>query len=403
MLNSKRGSRSRLQIKCLNTMPFNDKLLLALLLTLSTLTATSYLAWYFNRTVPGLREGFFAFLISLANLLILFAQPPLPKIMMALINQSGLLVVGLLALNASYLHTGAQFRHVKLVLIAIGLALLAVSYFTVTEPSQPLRYLIGSTLSGAFFVTAGLRLMKDRFQTAPVQFLFGLALIAHGTFNCLRIVLFQPPLAESLETFSLSATDVILYEQLFISTLFALGIVMLANEAILKKLRIQADYDHLTNLFNRRVFLDLLRKSKSLSLRTKIPSSLMMIDIDYFKSINDRHGHLIGDQVLADFAHRLKKILREEDLVARMGGEEFAILLQNTNKAIALQFAERLRATFETSSAQTSIGEISFTVSIGVITLDETMTTDEALNLSDLAMYQAKRSGRNQVKYFSLA
>lgn len=384
-------------------MPFNDKLLLALLLTLSTLTATSFLAWNFNRAVPGLREWFFAFLISLANLLILFAQPPLPKIMIVLINQSALMGVGLLALNASYLHTGGQFRHLKLVLIVIGLALFAISYFTLIEPSQFLRYLIGSALSGALFVIAGLRLTKDRSQTASVQFLFGLLLIAHGTFNCLRIVLFQPLIAESLKTFSLSSTDVILYEQLFISTLFALGVVMLANETLSKQLRIQADYDHLTNLFNRRVFLDLLRKNKSLSLRTKIVSSLMMIDIDHFKSINDHHGHLIGDQVLADFAYRVKKNLREEDLVARMGGEEFAILLQNTTKETALQFAERLRASFEAIPAQTNIGEISFTISIGVITLDETMTSDEALNLSDLAMYQAKRSGRNQVKYFSLA
>lgn len=381
-------------------MSFNYNLLLALLLILSTLTAILYVAWHFNRTVPGLRDWFFAFLIGLASLLVFFTQPPLPKLLVVLINQSALMGVGLLALNACYLHTSSQFRHLKRVLIAIGLALMVIAYLTVIEPNQPLRYFIGSALSGALFITAGIRFTKDRFKTAPIQFLFGLSLMAHGIFNCLRITLFQPPIAEGLKAFSLSSTDVILYEQLFISTLFALGIVMLVNESISKQLRIQAEYDHLTNLFNRRVFLDLLRKNKSLSLRTKIASSLMMIDIDHFKSINDQYGHQIGDQVLADFAHRVKKNLREEDVVARMGGEEFAILLQNTGKEAALQFAERLRVSFELSPAKTSNGAVPYTISIGVITLDEAMTTDEALNLSDLAMYQAKRGGRNQVKYF---
>ena len=121
-----------------------------------------------------------------------------------------------------------------------------------------------------------------------------------------------------------------------------------------------------------------------------------------FKSINDQSGHQIGDQVLADFANRVKKNLRTEDVVARMGGEEFAILLQHTNQESALQFAERLRASFEVSPAKTSNGEIFYSISIGVITIDELMSTDEALNCSDLAMYQAKRNGRNRVHYFNL-
>lgn len=382
-------------------MSFNSSLLLALLLILSTLTTILYVAWYFNRNVPGLRGWFFAFLIGLVNLAIFFSQPPLPKIIMVLINQASLMGVGFLALNACYQHTGEQFRFSKIALIVIALALVPISYLTVVEPNQPLRYFIGSVISGILFIIAGIRFIRDRFKNSPIQFLFGLSLIFHGLFNCLRVGLFQPPIAQSLGSLTLTPTDFILYEQLFISTLFALGIVMIVNESISKQLRIQADYDYLTNLFNRRVFLDLLKKNKSLSLRTKIPSSLMMIDIDHFKSINDQYGHQIGDQVLADFANRVKNNLRQEDVVARMGGEEFAILLLNTNRESALQFAERLRASFEACPAKTSGGEIFYSISIGVITIDEIMSTDEALNLSDLAMYQAKRNGRNQVQYFT--
>lgn len=383
-------------------MSFNPSLLLALLLILSTLTVILCAAWHFNRSVPGLRDWFFAFLVGLINLVIFFSQPPVPKIVMVLLNQSALMGVGLLALHACYLHTGEQFRHSKTILVLMGTTLLVITYLTVIEPNQPLRYFIGSVFSGVLFALAGARFVRDQFKAAPIQYLFGLSLIFHGFFNCLRIGLFQAPLVQGLVPLSLTPTDLILYEQLFISTLFALGIVMIVNESITKQLRLQANYDPLTNLFNRRVFLDLLRKNKSLSLRTKIPSSLMMIDIDHFKSINDQYSHQIGDQVLADFANRVKKNLRTEDVVARMGGEEFAILLQHTNQESALQFAERLRTSFEERPAKTSNGEIFYSISIGVITIDELMSADEALNFSDLAMYQAKRNGRNQVQYFSL-
>lgn len=383
-------------------MSFNPSLLLALLLILSTLTVILYVAWHFNQGAPGLREWFFAFLIGLINLVIFFSQPQVPTIVMVLLNQSTLMGIALLALRACYLHTGEQFHHSKTILVLMAIALLLITYLTVVEPNQPLRYFIGSMFSGVLFISAGIRLIRNQLKTAPIQYLFGLSLLFHGLFNCLRIGLFQPPIAQGIKALSLTPTDLILYEQLFISTLFALGIVMIVNESISKQLRLQANYDPLTNLFNRRVFLDLLRKNKSLSLRTKIPSSLMMIDIDHFKSINDQYGHQIGDQVLADFANRVKKNLRTEDVVARMGGEEFAILLQHTNQESALQFSERLRASFEVSPAKTSNGEIFYSISIGVITIDELMSTDEALNFSDLAMYQAKRNGRNQVQYFNL-
>lgn len=381
-------------------MNYNSSLLLALLLSLLTLTLVLFASYYFNRRILGLREWFFAFLIGLIGATFNFIWPQTPNLIIVLINQLAPMGVGLLVVKACYLHAGDKFRHTKFTLIVIVTVLMATTYLTVIEQNQPLRYLITSLVSGTLFQIAGKRFIKDDFRTSPIQFLFGLSLLFHGVFIYLRPSLLQPSVTEWLRSTAHTPIDVIIYEQLIVSILFALGIVMVVNESISKQLRIYAQYDSLTNLFNRRVFIDLLRKNKSLSIRTKIPSSLLMIDIDHFKSINDRHGHHIGDQVLADFANRAKRNLREEDVIARMGGEEFAILLPNTNKDSALQFAERLRATFELSPAKTSNDEIFYTISIGVITPDETMTTDEALKISDLAMYQAKRSGRNQVKYF---
>lgn len=382
-------------------MSYNTSLLLALLLSLSTLTTILFVALYFNSKIPGLRDWSLAFLVGTISLAFFFFQPPIPKLALVLINHAALMGVGLLALKACYLHTGERLRHATLILMIILGALTAIAYLTTVTPNQPLRYFLGSLISGLLFIAAGRRFTKYGFKSLPVQYLFGLSLIFHGLFNCLRTGLFQPLVAENLESMALTPTDVILYEQLIMSTLFALGIIMVINEAISKELRIQADYDPLTNLFNRRVFLDLLRKNKSLSIRTKIPASLLMIDIDHFKSINDKHGHQVGDQVLTDFAKRVKRNLREEDVVARIGGEEFAILLPNTDKESSLQFAERLRTSFEKNPANTSNGEIFYSISIGVITFDELMSTEEALRFSDLAMYQAKKNGRNLVAYFN--
>lgn len=383
-------------------MLYNNSLLLALLLSLCTLTTILFVLYKFNRNVPGLRDWVFAFLLGLCNLSIFYIQPPFPKVVLVLINQSAVMCVGFLTIRACYLHVGEVFRHSKAVLTVIAIVLLMATYLTVIEPNQPLRFFIASLVSGVLFFIAGRKLTRAGLEASPIQFLFGFSLLLHGLFNTLRSGLFQQPVAESLRSINLTPTDVILYEQLVISILFALGIVMILNESIARQLRVYAEFDSLTNLFNRRVFLELLRKNKSLSLRTKVPSSLLMIDIDHFKSINDQYGHQIGDQVLANFASLAKNNLREEDIVSRIGGEEFAILLPNTSEHPALQFAERLRSLVEASACNIDHIKIKYTISIGVITFDEEMTVDEALNLSDLAMYQAKNNGRNQVKYFSI-
>lgn len=382
-------------------MSYSHSLLLALLLSTCTLTTILFVLYSFNKNVPGLKDWVFAFLMGSINILIFYIQPPISELLRVFINHAILMCVGFLTLRACYLHVGAIFHHTKFVLVAIILVLITNAYLTIIEPNQPLRFFLTSLVSGVLFFIGGMKLIKDGFINSPIQFLFGVSLLIHSVFNSLRAALFLSPASESLRLVNLTPTDVIFYEQLVISILFALGIVMILNESTAKQLRHYAEFDNLTDLFNRRVFLDLLKKNKSLSLRTKTPSSLLMIDIDYFKSINDKYGHQIGDRVLMDFANRAKKNLREEDIISRMGGEEFAILLPNTNKQSALQSAERMRKLFETNCLKIGLNEITYTISIGVITFDDEMTIDNALNYSDIAMYQAKRNGRNQVLYYN--
>ena len=130
-----------------------------------------------------------------------------------------------------------------------------------------------------------------------------------------------------------------------------------------------------------------------------MPLSLLMIDADRFKSINDRFGHHIGDEVLKVLAMIGRRQLREIDLLARLGGEEFAILLPQTDFADAWVVAERLRQTIAEHTVDTEQGLLNFTISLGLSSLDPvTADLDDLLRQADIALYQAKQNGRNRVE-----
>ncbi|WP_407276256.1 diguanylate cyclase [Halothiobacillus sp. DCM-1] len=171
------------------------------------------------------------------------------------------------------------------------------------------------------------------------------------------------------------------------------------HEAMLAQL---ATTDELTGLPNRRAFIDRLDEEFSRAGRYHLPASVMMLDLDHFKRVNDTHGHAAGDAVLRAFAQLLRQMLRKPDVCGRLGGEEFAVLLPNTPCRGAFEIADRLRLAVEGLRVpiDTSDGtvEIGCTVSIGVCDLLQgAQNASEALNLADRALYRAKTGGRNQV------
>lgn len=164
------------------------------------------------------------------------------------------------------------------------------------------------------------------------------------------------------------------------------------------ELEAQARTDPLTGIANRRAFVDWTHGELSRHDRSGKALTILMLDIDHFKAVNDRYGHSSGDLLLVEFAQRISAGLRAYDQFARMGGEEFVVALPDCELAEALTIAERLR---ESVAAQpfTAIDEkVSMTVSIGVTSLhDGESTIDGALKRSDTALYRAKDSGRNRV------
>jgi diguanylate cyclase (GGDEF)-like protein len=170
-------------------------------------------------------------------------------------------------------------------------------------------------------------------------------------------------------------------------------------ESLQHELERLAQTDSLTGLANRRHFMLLAEKELSRTLRYGGALTVLMVDIDFFKKTNDTYGHSTGDIVLQALAERFRAELRDQDIVGRLGGEEFAIILPQTDAASALEVAERLRLAVETNGVVLPQGlPIRFTVSIGAAVLSDSNTNIEILlSQADKALYQAKRTGRNRV------
>lgn len=164
----------------------------------------------------------------------------------------------------------------------------------------------------------------------------------------------------------------------------------------------KAHFDYLTGLSSRSHFMEQAHKELSRSVRSDMPLSILLLDIDFFKKINDTYGHQIGDIAIIELTKISQNTIREIDVAGRIGGEEFAILLPATDSGEAFAVAERLRKSVANMQLTITIGlSIDFTISIGVATLNnKKINIDSLLNQADVALYEAKNTGRNKVCIF---
>ena len=160
-----------------------------------------------------------------------------------------------------------------------------------------------------------------------------------------------------------------------------------------------ANTDELTGLYNRRGFEELLQWEYRKVERYNRKACILLFDLDHFKKINDTYGHKAGDDVLVAVAQKCKSELRKSDILGRYGGEEFIVLLPDTDRVSALRVAEKLRRTIEYTSISTSEGTINLTISIGVASFGDkhVLSIDRVIKYADDSLYIAKRSGRNQI------
>lgn len=171
-------------------------------------------------------------------------------------------------------------------------------------------------------------------------------------------------------------------------------------ENMRKQLTIEATTDVLSSLYNRRYFYDIAEKYYHTAKKYDQELSVLMIDIDKFKDVNDTYGHDVGDNIIEASAKILTKITRNHDVVARYGGEEFIILLAETGSDKAIELAERIRVEIENNHITLENGEVvHITVSIGVTQLNNKNDKDieETIKRCDNALYESKDQGRNRV------
>jgi diguanylate cyclase (GGDEF)-like protein len=166
-------------------------------------------------------------------------------------------------------------------------------------------------------------------------------------------------------------------------------------------LEYDATHDALTGICNRPAILDILGREASRQQRTNEPLTILLADIDHFKSVNDTHGHIVGDQVLTEIAHRLLSSLRGCDSVGRYGGEEFLVILPNCHASGALAAAERLRSAVADLPVSTTAGPITVSISLGSVSASGApyaTSNTVMLRAADEALYEAKAKGRNRVE-----
>jgi two-component system cell cycle response regulator len=167
-----------------------------------------------------------------------------------------------------------------------------------------------------------------------------------------------------------------------------------------KRLELLSITDGLTKLYNHRHLQDELTRAFEESQRYQRPLSFVIVDLDFFKKVNDTYGHAVGDDVLKAISKIFQEAIRSTDLAARYGGEEFALMLPETVLDHALEFAEQIRRAIELTPVLTQAGPISVTVSIGVATAPHARikSSKELIVAADKALYRAKKNGRNQVQ-----
>ncbi len=174
--------------------------------------------------------------------------------------------------------------------------------------------------------------------------------------------------------------------------------VAMANARAVRQLEEMATTDGLTGCLNKRALLDQMEQKLLAAQRFGRKLSLIVTDLDHFKSVNDTYGHAAGDRVLKELGGVLRRVKRETDLVARFGGEEFCVLCEETDARGARLLAERVREELEKTEVATELGPLKVTASLGVATFpDHASTAADLFVQGDKALYEAKNRGRNQV------
>jgi diguanylate cyclase (GGDEF)-like protein len=267
-----------------------------------------------------------------------------------------------------------------------------------------LRALLSSSIVATYTWLTAYEFWRGRSEPLLSRWPAILMLFVHGSLFLLRTPLSRMlPWSQNYEVFGSVWLAVLSFEALLFTIALAFILLAMAKERTEFRHKTAALVDPLTGIANRRAFLT---EGTQIVRRQSIngcPGAVLLIDLDHFKSINDRFGHAIGDRVLQVFAESASANIKTTDLIGRVGGEEFAAVLYNVDRDRALTIAERIRSAFAAAAVEVDGRPAMATVSVGIVfNEDSTFDVPTLLAQADQALYHAKERGRNRVEIASL-
>ena len=347
--------------------------------------------WMQERSTRALAWWGAAYLIGGSAVALWNAQDPTALIAPFVPNALLFIACGMVWSGARIFHGHA----VRPIALCAGAAawFLAMQFSTFAGDEQA-RVVLSSIIVASYTFLTAFELRRERRRSAAGFWLAPFVPLLHSLvfLSPIPLSLLTPPGASDHAWFAIVVLETLLY---VVGTAFI--VVIMTKERVALGHKTAAMTDPLTGLFNRRAFFEAGRQFMDGQARARSLVSVLVFDLDHFKSINDRFGHGVGDDVLRLFAAVVRGNVRATDVVARLGGEEFAAILPNAPAEAAL-VAERLRAAFQAAAVEVSTHHIGATVSIGVATAAAPAEIERLLERADVALYCAKTNGRNRIE-----
>jgi diguanylate cyclase (GGDEF)-like protein len=275
-----------------------------------------------------------------------------------------------------------------------------VSHLPSVNGAFDLRVLLSSGIITTYTWLTAYEFWRGRSEPLVSRWPAIFMLFAHGSLFLLRTPLAAMlPWSITHQVFESVWLTVLSFEALLFTIAIAFILLAMAKERTEYRHKTAAMVDPLTGIANRRSFLHDAAQVTKKHAANAYPTAVLLIDLDHFKSINDRFGHAIGDRVLQIFAATAKDLSRPQDLVGRLGGEEFAAVLVNANREKAVTLAEQIRSSFAEATVDVDGYPVAATLSIGMVLHEgHGLDVPELLAQADQALYHAKERGRNRVE-----
>jgi diguanylate cyclase (GGDEF)-like protein len=360
-------------------------------------------AWVQNTAITAVAWWGFAHLLRAASVVLFGLYGSVPDVVS--IDIANAILFTAFALT----WTGARvFDHLKpqpLLLFGGAALWLVLCRMPLVAGSFNMRVLVSSGIITAYTWATAYEFWRGRGEPLVSRWPAIFMLFAHGALYLLRTPFgaMLPWSPTSNEVFESVWLTVLSFEALLFTIAIAFILLAMAKERTEHRHKTAALIDPLTGVANRRAFLQDGEAQLKRQAADPRPIAVMLLDLDNFKSINDRFGHAVGDHVLELFAGVAGRAMRRMDLFGRLGGEEFAALLFDVTRERALAVAEEIRSTFAAASSQVDSKALDATVSIGiVISHDATLDLAALLAQADHALYRAKDNGRNRIEIASI-